>query len=58
MRALRNGLKEYKRHGEAGSVDVNGVESERQRISKILAEYPLENHLNADEWAVSFVSYL
>ena len=49
MCALRNGLKEYKRHGEAGSVDVNGVKSERQRISKILAEYPPENRLNADE---------
>ena len=49
MCALRNGLKEYKWHGEAGSVDIDGVESERQRISKILAEYPPENHLNADE---------
>ena len=49
MCALRNGLKEYKWHGEVGSVDVNGVELERQRISKILAKYPLENHLNAEE---------
>ena len=49
MHALRNGLKEYKWHGEAGSVDVDGVESERQRMSKILAEYPLENRLNADK---------
>ena len=49
MCALRNGLKEYKRHGKVGSVDVDGVESERQRISKILAEYPPENRLNADE---------
>ena len=49
MHTLRNGLKEYKQHSEAGSVDVNGVKSERQRISKILVKYPLENHLNADE---------
>ena len=46
---LRNGLKEYKQHGEAGSVDVEAVESERQRISKIVAEYPPEDCLNADE---------
>ena len=46
---LRNGLKEYKRHGEVGSVDVEAVESERQRILKIVAEYPPEDCLNADE---------
>ena len=45
---LRNGLKEYKWHGEVGSVDVEAVESERQRISKIV-EYPPEDRLNADE---------
>ena len=46
---LRNGLKEYKRHGEVGSVDVEAVESERQRILKIVAKYPPEDCLNADE---------
>ena len=46
---LRNGLKEYKQHGKAGSVDVEAVESERQRILKIVAEYPPEDRLNADE---------
>ena len=46
---FRNGLKEYKWHGEVGSVDVKAVESERQRISKIVAKYLPEDHLNADE---------
>ena len=46
---FRNGLKEYKWHGEVGSVDVKAVEYERQRISKIVAEYPPEDCLNADK---------
>ena len=46
---LRNGLKEYKWHGEAVSVDVDGVEFGRQRILKILAEYQPEDCLNADD---------
>ena len=46
---FRNGLREYRQHGEARSVDVKAVESERQRILKIVAEYPPEDCLNADE---------
>ena len=46
---FRNGFKEYKWDGEVGSVDVEAMESERQRILKIVAKYPPEDHLNADE---------
>jgi hypothetical protein len=32
-------LKEYWRHGEAGSVDLEAVEKERERVSEIVTQY-------------------
>ena len=42
-------LKEFRRHGEAGSVDLEAVAAERERINKIYAEYRPEDNLNFDE---------
>lgn len=45
----RYNLKEFRRHGEAGSVDTDAVAKERERIRKVYAEYPPKDHLNFDE---------
>ena len=42
-------IKEYHRHGEAGSVNEAEVEVERNRIKKILAQYAPEDRWNVDE---------
>ncbi|KAJ3559043.1 hypothetical protein NP233_g11363 [Leucocoprinus birnbaumii] len=42
-------LKEYQRHGEAGSVDPAAVEKERQRVRKILERYEPRDRFNFDE---------
>jgi hypothetical protein len=42
-------IKEYRRHGEAGSVDLEGVEAERRRLAPILAKYAKKDQFNADE---------
>ncbi|KIJ05838.1 hypothetical protein PAXINDRAFT_92883 [Paxillus involutus ATCC 200175] len=42
-------LKEHRRHGKAGSVDIEAVARERERIKKLYAEYPPEDNLNFDE---------
>jgi hypothetical protein len=42
-------IKEIRRHGEAGSVDLEAVGAERERVQKIVEEYPPENVLNFDE---------
>ncbi|KAF9220327.1 hypothetical protein BS17DRAFT_714965, partial [Gyrodon lividus] len=42
-------LKEHHRHGEAGSVDLEAVTRERERIKKLYAEYPPEDNLNSNE---------
>ena len=42
-------LKEYWRHGEAGSVDLEAVEAERQRVQGILRNFAPHNRLNLDE---------
>ncbi|KIK74870.1 hypothetical protein PAXRUDRAFT_174437, partial [Paxillus rubicundulus Ve08.2h10] len=42
-------LKEHCRHGEAGSVDIEAVTREWERIKKLYAEYPPEDNLNFDE---------
>jgi hypothetical protein len=42
-------LKEFRRHGEAGSVDTEAVAKERARIKKIYEEYPPKDNLNFDE---------
>lgn len=43
------GLKNFKRHGEAASADPNAVAEERERVSKILAEYDPDDQWNGDE---------
>jgi hypothetical protein len=43
------GLRELKRHGEAGSADPAAVQAERVRVQKILEKYPLRNIFNMDE---------
>ena len=47
----RNGLKEFKRHGEASSVSEQMVEKERERIQTIIKEggYEPQDILNMDE---------
>jgi len=49
MRKCRFNLKEFRRHGEAGSVDVQAVAGERERVKGIFDEYGPENNLNFDE---------
>lgn len=44
-------LKEHRRHGEAGSVDLEAVERERARISVLLKDYDGRDILNFDETA-------
>ena len=39
------GLKEHRRHGEAGSVDLQAVEEERKKLGMTLATYPLKDRL-------------
>lgn len=45
------GLKDHRRHGEAGSVDLEAVEQERARVSAICKKYHLRDILNFDESA-------
>ncbi|CAK5275207.1 unnamed protein product [Mycena citricolor] len=44
-----NNLQERKRHGEAGSVDLEAVEKERKRMRRIMAKYKPEDRWNTDE---------
>ena len=48
---VRNGLKEFKRHGEAASANSETVERERQRIQTLIEEYGVEPRdlFNTDE---------
>lgn len=48
----RHGLKEIRRHGEAGSVDIEVVKRERARIKEILARFQPEDRWNVDESAL------
>lgn len=45
----RYNIKEYRRHGEAASVDQKSVKEERSRLNKLLDAYPPEDILNFDE---------
>lgn len=47
----RCGLKEFKRHGEAGSADLADVEHERMRVQELIAKYGyrLKDVFNMDE---------
>ncbi|KAF9218622.1 DDE-domain-containing protein [Gyrodon lividus] len=43
------GIREHKRHGEAGSVDTDAVEEERIRCRQILAKFAPRDRFNFDE---------
>ncbi|KAF9223386.1 hypothetical protein BS17DRAFT_796059 [Gyrodon lividus] len=43
------GLKEFRQHGEAGSVNLEAVEKEQEQIRKIYAEYAPEDNLNFND---------
>jgi len=43
------GYKERRRHGEAGSVDIEAVKEERKCIGMILATYAEQDRWNGDE---------
>lgn len=45
----RYDIKEYWRHGEAASVNLDTVEKERGRISEILKGYAKRDQFNMDE---------
>jgi hypothetical protein len=46
---LSYNLREYRRHGEAGSVNLEAVKAKHERISKILADYPKKDWVNFNE---------
>jgi len=45
-------IREVRRHGEAGSVDLAAVETEHQRCQKILSKFAPRDHFNFDETAL------
>jgi hypothetical protein len=45
-------IKEYRRHGEAASVNMDAVATERARVRKILSTFPSKDRFNFD--ATSF----
>ena len=45
-------IREWRRHGEAGSADTNAVEAERSRCQKVLAQYAPRDRWNFDETAL------
>ena len=58
----RNGLKQFKHHGEAASADLETVEGEQQRIQELIKKYGYElcNIFNMDETGLFYghVPYL
>jgi hypothetical protein len=48
----RHRLKEIRKHGEAGSVDIEVVKKEQARIKKLLASFQPEDCWNVDESAL------
>jgi len=42
-------IKEYRRHGEAGSVDAELVQEEQLRVGRILSTFPMRDRWNFDE---------
>ncbi|KIJ26760.1 hypothetical protein M422DRAFT_191800 [Sphaerobolus stellatus SS14] len=45
-------LKERRRHGEAGSVDLAAVEVEWKRVAEILSQFDLKDMFNFDEMSL------
>ena len=48
----RHQLKEIRRHGEAGSVNIKTVEEEKARIRELLARFQPKDRWNVDESAL------
>jgi hypothetical protein len=48
---IRNGLREFKRHGDAASSDPKTIEDERKHIQELIAKYgyKLRDIFNMDE---------
>ena len=42
-------MKEHRRHGEAGSVDLNAIEIEQEHIWKVLLRFKPKDRFNFDE---------
>jgi hypothetical protein len=55
----RNGLKELKRHGEAGSANSETVEKKRERIQELIQKcgYELQDIFNMDETGLFMCTY-
>jgi len=49
---FRYKIKEYRRHGEAGSADLAAVEAERIRMREVLAPFAKRDRWNFDEPAL------
>jgi hypothetical protein len=45
-------LRQFRRHGEAGSVDLAAVEDERMRLREVLASFSAKDRFNVDETAL------
>lgn len=45
-------MQERHRHGEAGSVDLAAIEAERERLSKVLANYAKKDQFNFDKFGL------
>jgi hypothetical protein len=56
----RNGLKKWRRHGEAGSSSTDTVEKERKRIQELIKKYGyrLKDIFNMDETGLFYASFL
>jgi len=50
----RNDLHTYRLHGEAGSVPIQILQNERQKLQEILSRYDHDNIYNADETGLFF----
>ena len=48
----RHKLKEFRRHGEAGSVNIATVKAEQARMKELLARFRPEDRWNVDESAL------
>ena len=49
-----NDLHTYRLHGEAGSVPIQILQNERQKLQEILSRYDHDNIYNADETGLFF----
>ena len=52
FKLAKSQLKEIRRHGEAGSVNIETVEEDRAHIRELLARFQAEDRWNVDESAL------